>query len=61
MCRHLLKANRRINQPFEFRRLNKKTKNIELFMKDHYKGECKELMKIIEMTQDLRYILDYPK
>lgn len=61
ICRHLLKANKRISQPFEFKRLNKITRNIELFMKDHCKGECKELLKIIEMTHDSRYILDYPK
>ena len=58
---HILKANRRLNEPFKFKKLNKITRNIEIFMKEHCKGECKELLKIMEITQDSTYILDYPK
>ena len=58
---HILKANKRLNDRYDFRKLNKITRNIEHFMYNHCDGECKKLLKIIENKRDPTYILDYPK
>jgi len=38
ICTYKLAQHRRLNQPFEFKRFNKITRNIELFIKDNCKG-----------------------
>jgi len=58
---HMLKANKRLNERYDFKKLNKITRNIELFMNDRCNGECKELLKLIEKTRNPNYIHNYPK
>jgi len=57
---HILKANKRLNECFKLRELN--NRNTELLMKDHCNNrECKELLKIIEITWNSNYMLGDPK
>ena len=58
---YLLKANKKINNRYDHRTLNKITRSLELFMDDYCNGECKELAKIIENTRNPIYIMNYLK
>jgi len=58
---HILKANKRLSNRYDHKTLNKITRNLELFINDHCKGECKHLAEIIEKTRDPSYIIYYPK
>lgn len=49
---HILKVNKRSNEPFEFKKLNKITRNVKLFMKVYFKGESKKLLIIIKKRRD---------
>ena len=58
---HILKANKRLNNRYSHKTLNKITRNLELFINVHFNGECKKLKEILENTRDPSYIIDYPK
>jgi len=53
----MLKARKSLNERYDFKKLNKIARKIELFMNDHCNGECKELLKVIEKKRNPKYIL----